>query len=90
MFIVVSYDISDDRRRAKLCRKLKSFGTWVQYSVFECLLDTKGFERMKEAVKGIIKKGEDHVRYYPLCETCEKRIQAIGGIVTQPIRTLVV
>jgi CRISPR-associated protein Cas2 len=39
MFIVVSYDISHDRRRARLSRELKNFGTRVQYSVFECVLE---------------------------------------------------
>jgi CRISPR-associated protein Cas2 len=90
MFIVVSYDIPNDRRRARLRRQLKSFGTRVQYSVFECLLDRQGMERMRAAVKGIIKKGDDHVRYYSLCESCAQQVQAIGGVVTQEVRTAVV
>lgn len=90
MFIVVSYDIPDDRRRTSLHRQLKSFGTRVQYSVFECVLDTKEFERLQTAVKSIVRKGQDHVRYYLLCENCEQRIQAFGGTVTHQVHTLVV
>ena len=89
-FIVVSYDISNDRRRTRLFRKLKGFGTRVQYSVFECLLDAQTFQRMQEAVQQIIKPPEDHVRYYRLCETCEQKIQAIGGTVTKEVSTIVV
>jgi CRISPR-associated protein Cas2 len=89
-FIVVSYDIPDDRRRNRLCRTLKGFGHHVQYSVFECLLDTQTLQCLQETVQNIIKPPEDHVRYYKLCEGCEQKIQAIGGTVTQEIRTIVV
>ncbi len=30
MFVVVSYDIVDDRRRNKVCKTLKDFGARVQ------------------------------------------------------------
>ena len=39
MFIVVAYDICDDRRRLCVHKALKNFGHPVQYSTFECLLD---------------------------------------------------
>ena len=42
MFIVVSYDISHTKRRNRLHRALKNFGTRVQYSVFECVLCRQG------------------------------------------------
>lgn len=89
MFIVVSYDISHDGRRTRLHRELKNFGTRVQYSVFECVLDPKDVPRLQAAVKRII-QGEDRVRYYRLCEPCAQQVIAIGGAVTQPVRTLVV
>ncbi|HIP96765.1 MAG TPA: CRISPR-associated endonuclease Cas2, partial [Anaerolineae bacterium] len=41
MFVVVAYDISNDRRRTKLHDTLLNFGTPVQYSVFECIVDQK-------------------------------------------------
>lgn len=90
MFIVVSYDIPDDRRRNRLYRTLKGFGSHVQYSVFECLLDVQTLQRLQETVGKLIKPPEDHVRYYRLCEGCEQKIQAFGGKVTQEIRTIVV
>jgi len=84
VFIVVAYDISDDRRRTRLHKKLKGFGTPVQYSVFECILSPKDLERMKKAVRGVIKEGEgDTVRYYILCEACRRRILTINGAVTR-------
>jgi CRISPR-associated protein Cas2 len=89
MFIVVSYDISHDRRRARLSRELKNFGTRVQYSVFECVLEPKDLDRLQAAIKRIIKP-DDRVRYYHLCERCEQHVVAIGGVVTTSPRTLVV
>lgn len=90
MFLVVSYDIPHDRRRTQLHRQLKGFGIRVQYSVFECVLDEPDVVRLQQAVHSIIKTGQDHVRYYRLCEACVQRIQALGGSVTQAMRTLVV
>ena len=89
MFIVVSYDIVDDRRRTRLHRVLKNFGSWVQYSVFECALEPKDFARLQTTVQHVLKR-DDHVRYYRLCEHCEQEVMVIGGTVTQPSRTLVV
>lgn len=59
MFVVISYDIEHDGRRNRLHKTLKNFGTRVQYSVFEAILDDKQFVRMKEAVKKVIKIEED-------------------------------
>lgn len=89
MFIVVSYDIPVDQRRTRLHRTLKNFGTRVQYSVFECVLDTKDFTRLQSTVKDVIRR-DDKVCYYSLCEACAKRIIAIGGSITQPVSTVVI
>ena len=89
MFIVVSYDIIENRRRSRLHRALKNFGSWVQYSVFECVLEPKDFSRLQATVQPVLKRG-DHVRYYRLCEHCERQVIVIGGTVTQPSRTLVI
>ena len=39
MFILVTYDIKDDKKRNKVCNILKDYGNRVQYSVFECYLE---------------------------------------------------
>lgn len=78
-FILVAYDISDDRRRTRLHQKLKDFGTPVQYSVFECLLDKEGLNRMKKVVRKVIHIRQDHVRIYRLCLTCRQKTEVFGG-----------
>ena len=89
MFIVVSYDMSHTRRRNRLHRTLKNFGTRVQYSVFECVLASKDAKRLQAAVRQEI-QDDDHVRYYHLCEHCARQVVALGGVVSQPARTMVV
>jgi len=81
VFVVVAYDITDDKRRALLHRRLKKFGIGVQYSVFECLLTLAQVKKMQKLVESTIKtKDDDRVRYYFLCEGCRKRIQATDGV----------
>lgn len=91
MYIVVAYDVEDDRRRNRLHKGLKSFGFPVQYSIFDCIIDKDQFERMKEMVKKTIKEKTDLVRYYQLCEACQKRIEmnAPGIKVSEP-KTIIV
>lgn len=78
-FVVVVYDVSNTKRRTKLHNRLKDFGTPVQYSVFECLLDTAQMQAMKKAVRRIIKVRLDSVRYYPLCADCLKKVEVTTG-----------
>ena len=79
-FVVVVYDISNDRRRTKLHNVLLDYGTPVQYSVFECLLDTAELARMKGAVEKVIRPRVDRVRYYYLCQSCLKKIEITSGV----------
>jgi CRISPR-associated protein Cas2 len=78
-FVVVAYDIPDDRRRERLHKVLLSYGTPVQYSLFECLLEEKELARMKRAVRRVIKPRLDNVRYYYLCATCQGRVETTMG-----------
>lgn len=91
MFWVVVYDIPGDRRRTKLHNRLEDFGTPVQYSVFECLLDAGELKKMKAAVRKIVRPRSDHVRYYRICADCRSKIEVIGRTeVTGEPETLVV
>jgi CRISPR-associated protein Cas2 len=78
-FVVVAYDVPDDRRRQRLHDALLNYGSAVQYSVFECLAGEKELARMKSQVRRIIKPRLDHVRYYYLCRACVKRVESTQG-----------
>ena len=91
-FIVVAYDISDDKRRTRLHDLLEDYGTPVQYSVFECLVTEKQMAQMRRRVQSKIKVTQDAVRYYRLCETCRGKIEttAAGREVTKEVTEIVV
>lgn len=78
-FILVVYDISNDRRRTKLHNLLLDYGTPVQYSVFECLLDERKVALMKKSVLRVIRKRVDNVRFYHLCADCLARTETTAG-----------
>ena len=77
-FVIIVYDISNDRRRTQLHKKLKNYGTPVQYSVFECNLDKDKLQEVKNMIKKVIKPRLDHVRFYLLCAACRKKIIIFG------------
>jgi CRISPR-associated protein Cas2 len=79
MFLVVSYDISDDKRRLRVAKKLKDFGVRVQFSVFECILEQDKIDEMKQVIAPLLGE-EDSVRIYYLCEACKKKINSYGEV----------
>lgn len=74
--VVVAYDISDDRRRARLHRTLSAFGTPVQFSLFECRVSARDLEKLKAALRKVIRPRLDRVRLYHLCKDCEARTES--------------
>ncbi len=90
-FIVVVYDISNDRRRTRLHNALLDFGTPVQYSVFECWLTPAAIKKLQARVNKIIRPQKDHVRYYFLCAACVSRVQTTrAGELTEVKEVIVV
>lgn len=90
-FVIVVYDISNDRRRTRLHRALLDFGTPVQYSVFECWLTADAQKQLQQRVSKIIRPQVDHVRYYTLCAACADRVTTTrAGEVTRIKEVLVV
>ena len=78
MLYVVSYDIPNDRRRARVHSALTGFGTWVQYSVFECFLNRKQRIQMEARLHKEIHHKEDTIRIYGLCGTCVEKVEVLG------------
>lgn len=84
MFVVVSYDIPDDKRRLKVMKTLQGFGHHAQYSVFECRLKRQDLKRLQKRLKALIRREEDDVRLYLLCQQCVPRIIAMGRAKVAP------
>ncbi|NWJ98509.1 MAG: CRISPR-associated endonuclease Cas2 [Chloroflexi bacterium] len=78
MFIVVAYDVVEDRRRNKVFKALKNHGRHVQYSVFECELRLNDLRRLQTQLTRLINPGEDNVRFYFLDRDAVSRIESLG------------
>ena len=78
-FLLIVYDISNDRRRTRLHDLLLDYGTPVQYSVFECLLSQAQIAAMRKAIRKVIRPRVDQVRMYHLCEACAAKTEVSSG-----------
>lgn len=58
---LVSYDVTSDRRRNKVFKKLRGFGDHVQFSVFLCDLTRKERVKLEAEVTELIQHREDQV-----------------------------
>lgn len=87
---VVTYDVTDDRRRGKVHQILTGFGTWVQYSVFECHLTKKELLLLRTRLRNHIDPKEDNLRMYSLCEACLGRVETVGSEKPRPITAYLV
>ena len=67
MRYLVCYDISDDRRRQRLADVLLDYGSRVEESVFECMLEEQLASQMAERIRKTVDTGEDKVLVYVLC-----------------------
>ncbi|NMB54848.1 MAG: CRISPR-associated endonuclease Cas2 [Leptolinea sp.] len=83
-FYVLAYDISCDKRRAKVAKLLESTGNRVQGSVFEAWFTQNELERVVIRSQKILLEKEDSLRIYFICEECRAKIQMKGtGKVTE-------
>ena len=87
MYIVACYDISNNRRRARLHELLLGYGTPVQKSVFECDLTLAQFRRLRAQSRRYVRKEGESIRYYHLCGRCQGRTQAEGTPLVEAGRT---
>jgi CRISPR-associated protein Cas2 len=86
--ILVSYDISSNRLRGKIAKKLEDYGVRIQYSVFECDLSPKRYERLYgELAEMTIGIKDGSIRFYEICASCQKKMRLIGS--RQPLNSVV-
>jgi CRISPR-associated protein Cas2 len=86
MFIVIAYDIPDNKRRSRLFKLLKRFGAPVQFSIFECLINDGQFEVLRREVAKLIVEGEDDVRYYDICAGCKRLTKTFGKAISTTVQ----
>ncbi len=63
IFILVIYDIVDNKKRNKLAKHLQGYGNRVQKSAFEAIVSRKKYEQLLREVPAFISR-EDSIRIY--------------------------
>lgn len=80
MRIVISYDITNDKRRRMVAKLLEGYGYRVQFSVFECDITVKQLQKLRRELKPYVKGKEmDSVRFYPLPADAVEKIDVLGN-----------
>jgi len=83
-FYLIAYDIRQNARRLKVAKLLESAGNRVQDSVFEAHLSEPEREKLEKRAKKMIDMHEDSIRFYLICQNCQKKVRIIGqGNLTQ-------
>lgn len=77
LLYLITYDISDDKRRKKVSDLLEGYGVRVQYSVFECVLMKSKYDELRKRLKKRVKEG-DSVRFYPLSAHTLSQVEVWG------------
>ena len=80
MFILIAYDITDNRRLKQVAKLMEAYGERVQRSVFECVIDERQLQILTHKVKYLMKRKEDKVQFYHLCDACEHRINSSSQV----------
>jgi CRISPR-associated protein Cas2 len=84
MFVLVCYDVADDKRRRRIAEVLEGYGQRVQRSVFECHLRPARLASLQRRVARLLDTDEDRVGYYTLCAKDRAGIATDGiGTVTR-------
>ncbi|MCY2990756.1 MAG: CRISPR-associated endonuclease Cas2 [Planctomycetota bacterium] len=78
MYLIICYDIVNDRRRGRILRKLRGYVTHVQKSVFEGELDDDRLEPLRRMLLEEIDPVEDTVRIYHICARCVSATEVLG------------
>ncbi len=84
MLHVVCNDIIEDSVRVRVSDCLLGFGTRIQDSVFECLLDDELLDRLVVDLGKLPLDEKDRIRIYQVCARCVDQMQIYGpGVLTE-------
>ena len=79
--LIISYDFSDDRVRAKFSKFIKQYGRKIQYSVYEIRNSPRILQNIKTEVELSYKRhfqGSDSVLIFQICEGDKKKVARYG------------
>ncbi len=93
LFYLIIYDLPDtkaaNKRRTRLHKLLSGYGSWTQYSVFECFLTAIQFAKLQGQIEGLVKSDEDSVRIYILDAGAVKKTITYGSEKPRQEKTII-
>lgn len=81
MLILLGYDITSQKRLAKVAKTCEDFGLRVQYSFFECHLDDDAFDTLWLRLLDLIDEEHDRLVAYRIDATSAKNTLTAGTMV---------
>ena len=66
VFVLIIYDIIDNKRRTKFAKEMCGYGFRVQKSAFEALLGEAQLRTLEGSIDRLINPAEDSVRIYSI------------------------
>jgi CRISPR-associated protein Cas2 len=84
MMVLVSYDVNTmdkhgQRRLRRVAKACEDYGTRVQYSVFECIVNPAQWVTFKNRLLDIFDEEVDSLRFYFLGSNWEKKMEHHGA-----------
>jgi CRISPR-associated protein Cas2 len=78
--VIVTYDISDQRRWRQVFKTMHGYGDWLQLSVFQCRLSRRRRSGLETRLRELVKNGEDHVLLIDVgpADKIELALESIG------------
>jgi len=71
MYVIIAYDITNDKNRTLLAKELLKFGIRTQKSLFECEVTEKELKIIKKILKRF-SESDDYVTIYSVKENVER------------------
>ncbi len=83
MMLVVTYDVNTmssagEKRLRKVAKICEKYGTRVQNSVFEVLVDAAQLVVLKSELSNVIDRENDSVRFYRLGNSYQHKVETMG------------
>lgn len=83
MLVLITYDVNTEtaagkNRLRKVAKQCVNYGTRVQNSVFECILEPAQCLILKSLLTDIIDESTDSIRFYYLGKQQKAKVEQIG------------
>ena len=83
MLVLITYDVSTTspegrKRLRKVAKTCQNYGQRVQNSVFECIVDSAQFVKLKIELIKLIDVEEDSLRFYTLGNNYNNKVEHVG------------